>query len=87
MEQFDELLARVLSGESDAEIPFTPLCELLKHWEFKERVREGTTFHAFFREDVPEDFLVLQGVEGRMAKANQVKKVRQFLNQYVILNK
>ncbi len=87
MGQFDELLALILSGESDAEIPFRPLCDLLKHCGFKERVQGGATVHAFIKEDVPGDFLILQGVEGQMAKAYQVEKVRRFLDLYDILCK
>ncbi len=87
MGQLDELLALILSGESDADIPFGSLCDLLKHRGFKERVQGGKTLHAFIIEDVPDHFLTLQGVEGRMAKAYQVEKVRQFLTQYDILGK
>lgn len=68
----EKLLNRVLSGRSDANIPFRDLRRLLLDLGFKERVRGS--HHIFVREDVSE-LLNLQRA-GAKAKPYQVKQVR-----------
>jgi len=48
MAKYDDLLLRILSGTSDANIPFTQLCHLLTRLGFVERVRED---HHIFTKD------------------------------------
>ena len=39
MKQHNRLLERILSGTSDANIPFISMCQLLLKLDFKERIR------------------------------------------------
>lgn len=74
----DALLARVLSGISDAQIPFRELRSLLRHLGFDERIRGS---HHIFTKDGVEEILNLQP-KGRNAKPYQVKQVRGVLVKY-----
>lgn len=78
MSQLDKLLARILSGTSDANIPFTQLRQLLLSFGFDERVRGS--HHIFTKEGV-EEILNLQP-KGSQAKAYQVKQVRVVILKY-----
>ena len=77
-----KLLERVMSGRSDANIPFEQLCNLLRRLGFHERIPKSS-HHVFSREDVPE-LIVLQEEKGK-AKDYQVKQVRDLLNKYKIV--
>jgi hypothetical protein len=70
--------ARVLRGTSDANIRFGDLCALLSHLGFEERIRGD--HHIFTREGV-EEILNLQP-RGGLAKAYQVRQVRDVLTSY-----
>lgn len=74
----EKLLLKVLSGSSDANLPFDELCSLLKSLGFAERIRGD--HHIFTREGVAE-ILNLQP-RGAQAKPYQVKQVRQVLVHY-----
>jgi hypothetical protein len=50
--QQEKLLARILSGTSDTNIPFEQLCQLLYDLDFDERVRGS--HHIFTKDDVEE---------------------------------
>lgn len=78
MARHGKLLARVLSGRSDANIDFDDLRALLLHHGFEERVR--SSHHIFVRPGV-EDLVNLQR-EGRMAKPYQVRQVRAVITRY-----
>jgi hypothetical protein len=71
-------LDRVLRGVSDANIRFDELCRLLKRLGFAERIRGD--HHIFTRDGVAE-ILNLQP-RGSLAKAYQVKQVRNVIVQY-----
>ncbi|MDH3600298.1 MAG: type II toxin-antitoxin system HicA family toxin [Candidatus Tectomicrobia bacterium] len=78
MGERDRLLLRVLRGTSDANIPFTGLCQLLRHLGFDERIRGS--HHIFTKEGV-EEILNLQP-RGRHAKPYQVRQVRRVILKY-----
>ena len=73
-------LERILSGRSDANIPFEQARTLLLHLGFEERTR-GKHQHKFFREDV-EELINLQEVEGGKCKPYQVRQMREVLLRY-----
>ena len=74
----EKVLVRVLRGGSDANIPFSGLCELLRHLGFTERIRGS--HHIFFKDGV-EEILNLQPRDN-LAKPYQVKQVRRVILQY-----
>ncbi|HBE32004.1 MAG TPA: toxin HicA [Cyanobacteria bacterium UBA11369] len=78
MTQQDKLLAKILTGASDANIPFAQLCQLLINLGFEERIRGS--HHIFAKEGV-EEILNLQPKQGK-AKAYQVKQVRAVIIKY-----
>jgi len=78
MAKLARLKERILSGSSDANIDFSPLCNLLKALGFEERIRGG--HHIFTRADV-EEIINLQP-KGAKAKPYQVRQVRNLLVEY-----
>jgi hypothetical protein len=76
--QRDKLLVKILLGTSDANIPFEPLCQLLRTLGFDERIRGS--HHIFSKEGI-EEILNLQPKQGK-AKAYQVKQVRNLILNY-----
>ena len=75
MSQPDKLLAKILLGNSDANIPFAKLCQLLRRLGFEERIRGS---HHIFAKDGVEEILNLQP-KGSQAKAYQVKQIREVI--------
>jgi hypothetical protein len=71
-------LDRVLRGVSDANIRFDELRRLLKRLGFAERIRGD---HHIFTRDGVEEILNLQPC-GSLAKAYQVKQVRNVIVRY-----
>jgi predicted RNA binding protein YcfA (HicA-like mRNA interferase family) len=71
-------LDRVLRGTSDANIRFEELCQLLEQLGFVERIRGD---HHIFTRDGVEEILNLQP-RGSLAKAYQVKQVRNVIVRY-----
>ena len=71
-------LDRILRGTSDANIRFDDLCRVLKRLRFEERIRGD---HHIFTRDAVEEILNLQP-RGSLAKAYQVKQVRNVIVQY-----
>jgi len=78
MARRDKTLDRILRGTSDANIPFSELCHLLRRLGFDERIRGS--HHIFTKEGV-EEILNLQP-KGAKAKPYQVKQVRQVVLRY-----
>lgn len=78
MSQRDKLLAKILIGDSDGNIPFDPLCQLLKSLGFEFRIRGS--HHIFTKEGIP-DILNLQPQDGK-AKRYQVRQVRAVILQH-----
>jgi len=76
--RYDELLARILRGTSDANIAFNQLRHLLRHLGFDERIRGD---HYIFAKEGVEEILNLQP-KGHQAKPCQVKQVRAVLVKY-----
>lgn len=73
--RYAKLLERILGGRSDANIRFSDLVSLLLHLGFVERTKGD--HHILTREGI-EEILNLQP-RGAMAKAYQVKQVRQVI--------
>jgi len=73
MSKMEKLLLKVLKGASDNNIDFSEVCNLLLSLGFQERIRGD--HHIFTKDNVPE-ILNLQP-NGKMAKAYQVKQIRQ----------
>jgi hypothetical protein len=76
----DQLLAKILWGASDHNIPFKGMCNLLRHLGFEVRVRGS---HHIFTKDGVGEILNLQS-RGAKAKAYQVKQVRELILSYKI---
>jgi predicted RNA binding protein YcfA (HicA-like mRNA interferase family) len=73
--QPDKLLAKILLGNSDANIPFAQLCQLLRRLGFEERIRGS---HHIFAKDGVEEILNLQP-KGSQAKVYQVRQIREVI--------
>lgn len=80
MSQWEKLLRKVLSGRSDANIPFDGLCGLLERLGYQLDRIEGS-HHIFIRPGQP-DIVNLQPAKDGKAKDYQVKRVRQILVKY-----
>jgi HicA toxin of bacterial toxin-antitoxin, len=80
--QGNKLLAKILLGASDANIPFNELCQLLSNLGFEERIRGS---HHIFSKDGIEEILNLQPKGGK-AKAYQVRQVRAVILKYQLGN-
>jgi len=78
MPRTHKLLERVLRGDSDANIPFSGIVQLLKLLGFQERIKGS--HHIFFRNGVAE-ILNLQPL-GSKCKPYQVKQVRNVIINY-----
>jgi hypothetical protein len=75
---YDKLLAKILLGASDANIPFVELCHLLLRLGFTRRIRGD---HHIFIKDNVEEILNLQP-KGSKAKPYQIKQVRNLVLRY-----
>ncbi len=78
MSQQDKLLLKILLGNSDINIPFDQLRQLLRSLGFTERINGS---HHIFTQSGIEDILNLQPKKGK-AKAYQVKQVRNVIIKY-----
>ncbi len=78
MSQQDKLLLKILLGNSDINIPFDQLRQLLRSLGFTERINGS---HHIFTQSGIEDILNLQPKKGK-AKAYQVKQVRNVIVKY-----
>ena len=78
MTTYDKLLARVMSGQSDANLDFDDLRRLPEHLGFAERVHGS--HHVFVSPGIPE-MINLQR-EGRFAKPYQVRQVRTVITAH-----
>ncbi len=73
-----KILEQILDGRSDANIPFSGLCNLLEALGFRERVKGS---HHIFVKDGVEEIINLQP-QGGKAKPYQVKQVRGLILKY-----
>ncbi len=78
MAKYDDLLARILRGTSDANVAFNDLRQLLRRLGFEERIRGS---HHMFRKAGVEEKINLQ-CEGSKAKVYQVRQVRAIILKY-----
>lgn len=78
MTRHEKLLEKILSGGSDANIPFRKLCQLLIELGFEERIRGS--HHIFTKLNVEE--LINIQEEGAKAKPYQIRQVRAILLKY-----
>jgi len=78
MSKYEKLLSRIIEGQSDANVRFDELCELLRRLGFDERVRGS---HHLFRKQGIEEKINLQR-DGNKAKVYQVKQVRRVILTY-----
>ncbi len=78
MGKHEKLIGRVLSGDSDANIKFKDLCNLLIKCGFEMKTRGS--HHIFRREGVSEKINLQE--DGNHAKPYQVKAVRNIILKY-----
>ena len=74
----EKLIIKILSSRSDKNISFAELCNLLKYFNFNERIQGS--HHIFSRIDIVE-ILNLQPKDAK-AKPYQVKQVRNIILKY-----
>ena len=80
MPNYERLLRRVLSGQSDNNIRFSSLCDLLRRMGFEERIRGS--HHVFTRAGVRER-INIQPI-GSKAKGYQVGQIREVFEDYPV---
>ena len=78
MGTYEKLLGKILRGTSDANIPFLDIRQLLKKFDFVERIKGD---HHIFTKEGTEEILNLQP-KGSKAKPYQVKQVRNLILKY-----
>lgn len=78
MGKYEKLLELILLGNSDANIDFDELCQLLLRLGFETRVRGS---HHIFRKNGVDERINLQR-DGGKAKAYQVRQVRSVILRY-----
>jgi hypothetical protein len=76
--KYEKFLLKVLSGGSDANIPFDELCQLLRWLGFEMRTRGS---HHIFRKQGIEEKINLQR-DGSKAKVYQVRQARTVILKY-----
>lgn len=81
MGKYDKLILRILRGDSDVNISFDDLCNLLRRLGFDERTRSS---HHIFRKLGVEEKINLQR-DGSTAKPYQVRQVRSILVKYGLI--
>ena len=85
MTRYGKLLASLLSGAVDQSLRCDDVCGLLRRLGFVER-RRGGSHRIFSREGVAE-ILNLQPRAGGVAKAYQVKQVREIILRYQLADR
>jgi hypothetical protein len=76
--KYERLYRHILERRSDANVPFSELCQLLKQLGFTERIKGD--HHIFTRGGI-EEIINLQP-KGAKAKLYQVKQVRNVMLKY-----
>jgi predicted RNA binding protein YcfA (HicA-like mRNA interferase family) len=74
----EKIIEKLLRGESDANVRFADLCQVLEAKGF--RMRVSGSHHIFTKTGVVERINLQR--EGANAKPYQVKQVRKILSQY-----
>lgn len=83
MGKHEKTLAAVVSGTSNANVPFDDLCHLLPRLGFSQRVGKGSHGHIFARRDIAE-IVNLQPARDGKAKSYQVKQVALIIKKYTL---
>jgi predicted RNA binding protein YcfA (HicA-like mRNA interferase family) len=78
MGKYEKLLEQILLGNSDANVDFDELCQLLLRLGFEIRVRGS---HHIFRKHGVEERINLQR-DGSKAKVYQIRQVRSVILRY-----
>jgi hypothetical protein len=78
MDKHEKLLQKIFLRQSDANIPFLGLCQLLKYLRFRERIRGD---HHIFTSEGVKEILNLQPICAK-AKVYQVRQVRDVILRY-----
>ena len=78
MGKFEKLILQILRGQSDANILFSDLINLLKHLGFEMRVKGS---HHLFRKSGVEEKINLQK-DGNKVKPYQVRQIRNVILKY-----
>lgn len=78
MGKYEKLYQHILERRSDANVPFSELCQLMELLGFRERIKGD--HHIFTKEGV-EEILNLQP-KGSKAKPYQVKQIRNVILNY-----
>ncbi|HET6993330.1 MAG TPA: type II toxin-antitoxin system HicA family toxin [Chitinophagaceae bacterium] len=81
MSKFEKIIKKILSGESDRNVEFSDLCNLLETLGFDNRIKGS--HHIYFKKGIDE-IVVLQPLN-RKAKPYQVKQVRELLIKYKLI--
>jgi hypothetical protein len=81
MGKLQKLIQLVLSGQSDGNIGFNELCNLLLKYGFEQRARGSN--HIFHKSGVDE--IINLQPKGGNAKAYQVKQVRDLMVKYRLI--
>lgn len=76
-----KFIDKILSGQSDTNIPFDRTRNLLLYLGFQETIK-GTSHYKFRRNDI-EELISLQEKEGK-CKPYQVEQLREVLEEYNI---
>ena len=79
----DKLVRQILTGRSDSNIPFEPLCQMLRWLGFHERI--SGDHHIFGKANVVE-IINLQPLPSGKAKAYQVRQVRNVIVRYKLVD-
>ncbi|MFZ1262859.1 MAG: type II toxin-antitoxin system HicA family toxin, partial [Chitinophagaceae bacterium] len=78
MSKFEKIVLKVLSGNTDRNINFIDLCNLLETLGFDNRIKGS--HHIYYKSGIDE-IINLQPLNNK-AKAYQVKQVRELLIKY-----
>ncbi|MBL0130978.1 MAG: type II toxin-antitoxin system HicA family toxin [Chitinophagaceae bacterium] len=82
MSKFEKIVLKVLSGNTDRNINFIDLCNLLETLDFDNRIKGS--HHIYYKSGIDE-IINLQPLNNK-AKAYQVKQVRELLIKYKLIS-
>lgn len=82
MSKFEKIVLKVLSGNTDRNINFIDLCNLLETLGFDNRIKGS--HHIYYKSGIDE-IINLQPLNNK-AKAYQVKQVRELLIKYKLIS-
>ena len=78
MSRYEKLLIQILKGDSDSNVSFDELCNLVKKMGFEERIKGS--HHVFRKQGVIEKINLQR--DGSKAKIYQVRQVRDIILKY-----